>query len=126
MIGLRRNKQKFYYSTFIENVPITDEYGNQTSEWEAIYSNPILCFGNVNMNFGENINYPIGIDHDVDKVIYIDNLNTPITEHSLIWFDIDLNLDDEGKTQVPHNYVVKKISKSLNHMLVAIDKVNVR
>lgn len=37
---MTRNKSVFYYALYDKKVPLTDEYGNSTGEYEIIYQNP--------------------------------------------------------------------------------------
>ena len=68
--------------------------------------------------FGESESY--------DKVIVLDNPNTPIDEYSTLWVDTLPLLNEDGSTETPHDYVVKKVARSLNSVSIAISKVIVR
>ena len=58
----------------------------------------------------------------------------PIDEYSILWIDrvpqLDENgalaLNDEGEVITPHDYIVKKVARSLNSVSIAISKVNVQ
>ena len=71
-----------------------------------------------NRQFGESESY--------DKVIVLDNLKSPINEYSILWVDTLPHLNDDGTTDTPHDYIVKKVARSLNSVSIAISKVNVR
>lgn len=121
-----RNKRKFYYASYIKTNEITDEYGNKTGEYEVLYSNPTECKGNISgaqgeleiRQFGESVRY--------DKVIVLDNVDTPIDEYSILWIDNLPLLNDDGTTNTPHDYIVKKVAPTLNSVAIAISKVSVR
>ena len=125
MRGMVRNKSKFYYASYIDKTEIIDEYGNATGEYEISYSNPIKYFGNVSAARGEVQSQQFGESESYDKVIVLDDNNAPIDEHSILWVDNLPQLNDDGTTDTPHDYIVKMVGKSLNGVSVAIRKVNV-
>ena len=101
---LNRNKVRFFYALYEKEVPVLDEYGNDTGEHNV-------------RQFGENESY--------DKVVVMDNTETPIDEHTILWVDTLPTLDENGATSTPHDYVVKKVARSLNSVSIAISKVKV-
>jgi hypothetical protein len=116
MRTLERNKQKVYYAQYNGKKSVIDEYGNQTGEYEILYFPPVLIKLNVSAAKGEYSTRQFGDTENYDKVLITDDLNIPITETSVLWID---NLD----TSKPHDYVVKKIAKSLNSVSIAVSKV---
>ena len=120
-----RNQRKFYYASYIENQEIIDEYGNHTGEYEVIHSKPIKALGNISSAMGEVQTQQFGESESYDKVIVLDNVNSPINEYSILWVDTLPHLNDDGTTDTPHDYVVKKVAHSLNSVSIAISKVNV-
>lgn len=120
-----RNQRKFYYASYIENQEIIDEYGNRTGEYEVIHSNPVKALGNISSAMGEVQTQQFGESESYDKVIVLDNVNSPINEYSILWVDTLPHLNDDGTTDTPHDYVVKKVARSLNSVAIAISKVNV-
>lgn len=117
-----RNKARFYYASYVGETPIIDEYGNATGEYEVSYTNPIEVFGNVSAAQGETENRQFGESESYDKVIVLDDRNAPIDEHSILWVDTLPHPDVNG---IPHDYIVKKVARSLNSVSIAIRKVNV-
>lgn len=115
---LERNKQVIYYALFDGKEPVIDEYGNQTGEYEILYTPPTLLKINVSAARGEYSTRQFGDTENYDKVLMTDDLNVPITETSILWID---SLD----TLKPHDYIVKKIAKSLNSVSIAVSKVSV-
>lgn len=120
MRGLLRNKTKFYYALYDKRNEITDEYGNKTGQYEIVYGSPVEMYGNVSSAVGEMQSRQFGESESYDKVIVLDDIDTPIDEYSILWVDT-LPLSDE----TPHDYVVKKIARSLNSVSIAISKVDV-
>ena len=121
-----RNKSKFYYASYIGETEITDEYGNSTGEYNLTYKKPIETFGNVSAAQGEIQSRQFGESESYDKVIVLDDKYTPIDEYSILWVDTLPLLNDDGSTETPHDYVVKKVARSLNGVSIAISKVDVK
>lgn len=120
-----RNKQKFYYASYIKTNELIDEYGNKTGEYEVSYSNPIETKGNISGAQGEVQIRQFGESESYDKVIVLDNIDTPIDEYAILWVDSLPLLNDDGTTNTPHDYIVKKVSRTINSVSIAISKVMV-
>lgn len=118
MRSLERNKQTIYYALYEDKTPIEDEYGNETGEYEILYSPPTVLRINVSSARGESYTRHFGDYVDYDKVMVTTDLSLLIDESSIVWVD-DLN------TENPHDYIVKKVAKSLNSISFAVRKVNV-
>ena len=123
MRTLLRNKSKFYYASYIGKNEIIDEYGNSTGEYEVVFGNPVKCLGNVSAAQGEMQSRQFGETESYDKVIVLDGVNVPIDEHSILWVDTLPLLNEDGTTDTPYDYVVKKVARSLNGVSIAIRKV---
>lgn len=130
---MNRNKVKFFYSLYEGREPITDEYGNVTGEYDVKHGNPTEGYANISAAKGETQTRQFGESETYDKVIVIDNEAPPIDEYSVLWVDTvpqlnedgSLAVDEEGNVLTPHDYIVKKVAKSLNNVSIAISKVNV-
>jgi hypothetical protein len=118
-----RNKTKFYYASYIGETEVLDEHGNRTGEYNLAYEKPIMTLGNVSAAQGEVQNRQFGESESYDKVIVLDDRNAPIDEHSILWVDTLPHLNEDGSTDTPHDYVVKKVARSLNGVSIAISKV---
>ena len=118
-----RNKTKFYYASYIGETEVLDEYGKRTGEYDLAYEKPIMTLGNVSAAQGEVQNRQFGESESYDKVIVLDDRNAPIDEHSILWVDTLPHLNEDGSTDTPHDYVVKKVARSLNGVSIAISKV---
>lgn len=118
---LKRNKRPFSYALYEGVRPgyAEDEYGNQleTGEPEVIYSAPIPYKANISPAQGEAVTQQFGDTEIYDKVIVVDDTHCPICKSSILWVD---SLD----TAKAHDYVVKKVAKSLNSISYAISKVS--
>ena len=126
MRTLLRNKTPFYYASYIDEIEIADEFGNGTGEYDITYSNPIKVSGNVSAAQGEIQNRQFGESESYDKVIVLNDRNTPIDEYAILWVDTLPQLTEDGSTDTPHDYIVRKIARSLNGVSIAISKVDVK
>lgn len=128
-----RNKSEFYYSLYKEKIPKTDEYGNVTGEYDIIRDNPMKFAANISAAKGETSTRQFGESESYDKVIVMGNAAPPIDEYTVLWVDrtpqVDedgaLALNDDDEVITPHDYIVKKVAKSLNSVSIAISKVTV-
>lgn len=134
MKSMQINKTGFYYALYKEKIPSKDEYGNLTGEYELVYENPESYSANISAAKGETTTRQFGESESYDKVIVMDNSAPKINEYTILWVDsiplLDdsgaLKLNDKGEVTTPHDYIVKKVAKSLNGVSIAISKVNVR
>ena len=63
----------------------------------------------------------------------MDNDAPPIDEYTVLWVDTVPQVDEDGalvtneenEVITPHDYIVKKVARSLNSVSIAISKVNV-
>lgn len=117
---LRQNQTVFYYAIYKGKKVIVDDYGNQTGEYDLTYSDPIKCFGNISPAKGELNTRYFGESEDYDKVILLPK-DTLIDEYSILWVDSFPSI----KGNIPHDYIIKRVAKSLNHVSLAISKVKV-
>ncbi len=134
MRALRRNKSEFYFAPYVGRVPMTDDYGNNTGEYEIIYGNPVKCSANISAAKGETQTRQFGENESYDKVLVMDNTAPNINEYAILWVDTVPTLNADGSLAkdsndnaiTPHDYVVKKVAKSLNSVSMAISKVIVQ
>lgn len=122
---MNRNKQVFYYALFESVEDTTDEYGNVTGEHKITYGKPQMFRANISAAKGETSTREFGETEDYDKVIVMDKEAPNIDEYSILWIDTLPKLAEDGTTDTPHDYIVKKVAKSLNSVSVAISKVKV-
>lgn len=123
---LIRNMCTFYFANYERKIELKDEYGNNSGEYEVIYSQPIMCKGNISAAQGEVQSRQFGDSESYDKVIVLNNPNIPIDEYSILWVDTPLVINSDGFADSPHDYIVKKVARSLNSISIAISKVDVK
>lgn len=141
---LERNKVPFYYSLYLGEEPILDEYGNESGEYKVAYSEPMQMRANISPASGNTQSESFGTSIQYDKIIVTDDLNCPIDEHSILLVDSitsdmlcdelgrplltqsDIPLQVENDMDSPHfDYIVKKVARSLNSISYAISRVEV-
>jgi hypothetical protein len=115
MRDLKRNQQNIWYSLL--NVSVgTDEWGN--TEDIKTYGEITPMQITVSANRGEVSQQAFGADLQYDREMSTHDMDCPIDEYTRLWVD--------GRdTTETHNYVVKAVSKSLNCIRYAIERVNV-
>lgn len=120
---LARNKTTFKYCQYIGKTPIVDNEGYDTGEYTNTYQSPIELKACISAIKGTDTFNTFGISLDYDKTITIDNVDTPIDEHSLIFVDKQPEYDETTQTLQNKDYIVIAIALSKNVMVVAIRKV---
>ncbi len=115
MRDLKRNKQTIWYSLLNVSTD-TDEWGN--TEDAKTYGTPTTMELSISGNRGEASQQAFGTDLKYDREMSTHDMTCPIDEYSRLW--LDGRSPDET-----HNYVVKAVSKTLNCIRYAIEKVNV-
>ena len=114
MRDLKRNQQTIWYALL--NVSMDkDEWGN-TRDIKG-YSEPMPITISLSGNKGEASKQGFGTDLKYDREMSTHDMNCPIDEYTHLWIDRDIN-----KT---HNYIVKAVSRTLNCIRYAIEKVDV-
>lgn len=135
MRGANRNKQPFWYALYGERTVEYDDYGNETG-YAVTYGKPVKTSGNISAAKGEVVARQFGDDELYDRVIFVDDRNTPIDEYTVLWIDEEPELDsegalkknDDGSYATPWNYIVRKVAHGLpvfGGVTIAVDKVTV-
>jgi len=123
---LRRNKVKFAYALFDKTEVTYDEYGNETGEPDVTHCHPVFSKANISPAKNADIIQLFGTDVNYDKVIVMAHPDTPIDENSVLWVDTLPEIKEDGTTDTPHDYIVRKVARSINSVSIAIAKVDVR
>ena len=134
MVCMNRNKSAFFYALYVSKEQGTDDYGNPTGGVDVTYGNPQEFKANISAAKGETQTRQFGESENYDKVIIMGSDAPPIDEYSILWIDTVPQLDDtgalatndDGEVITPHDYIVKKVARSLNSVSIAISKVNVQ
>ena len=120
MRTLVRNRQPFWYALYEGKEELRDEQGFLTGEKAVKYSGPMLYKkANISSASGYSSTMQFGILADYDKVIVTGDMTCPIDENSILWID-------ETDTSKPHDYIVKRVRRSINGLSYEVAKVKVR
>ncbi len=115
MRDLKRNQQTIWYA-LLNVSKDKDEWGN-TKDIKT-YGEPFPIKMTLSGNKGEASEQAFGTDLQYDREMSTHDMNCPIDEYSHLWID-GRNINET------HNYIVKAVSKTLNCIRYAIEKVNV-
>lgn len=115
---LKRNKRPFWYALYGVETEMQDADGNYTGETSIGYSEPVKAKANISPATGQSNLEMFGNLTDYDRVIVTDDANIPIDENTVIWIEKD-HLTE------PHDYVVRRVARSLNSVAIAVRKVDV-
>jgi len=127
MRSQQRNMTPFWYRLYSDNAPITttDEWGNtvETGEYNIGYSDPVSMCANISPASGASITEQFGNLDNYDKVIVTTDMDCPIDEDSVLYIGITPTQTDGEWSK--HNYVVRRVAKSINGISIAVRKVDV-
>lgn len=118
MRSLNRNKRLIHYALRTGEVPITDEYGNETGDSAPIYgiTTPLPC--NVSAASGYDAVQAFGNFTGYSRTVSVADVNCPMDEESVVWFGVDPLVN-------PYNYIVVRKADSKNGILYALREVTV-
>ena len=140
----KRNQRAFSYCLYSGKTSIIDQYGNDTGEKIITYAAPVTMYANVSPATGQSNTEQFGNLENYDKVIVTDDLSCPIDENSVLFIDkepeftnvttyAEVTNTENGQAvttwvaqtvSVPvHDYIVRRVAKSLNSVSIAIGKV---
>lgn len=123
---LSRNKVRIYYANYHDKIPITDENGYKTGEYQIAYENPVAIRANVSAARGEATTRQFGESEAYDRIIVLDDPKTTIDVSSVLWIDTPPEIKSDGTTDTPYDYIVKQVAPGLNSVSIAVSKVSVR
>lgn len=132
MRTLERNQRAFWYAPYQSNAPLRNPVtGYLTGEYGVVYGNPAKARGNISAARGESSTRQFGNTEDYDRTIVLSD--TAIDEYAVLWIDSvpeltelgALAVNQDGEVITPHDYIVKKVARSLNNVTLAVKKVDV-
>ena len=127
MRNCQRNQITFWYRLYDPSpAPLVDEYGNETGEYAVGYLDPVECKANISPAKGESQIAQFGDIDNYDKVIVTADMNCPIDENSVLYVGIGQPVLSEDNEWSKHNYIVRRVAKSINQIAIAISKVDVK
>lgn len=142
---LERNKQTFWYCLYSGKYPIIDANGYETTDYVVTYEDAVEMKASISPATGISNTEQFGNLDSYDKVIVTDDLSCPIDENTVLFIDkepeyttvyshdveegnafyADDTIVDETYSVPAYDYVVKRVSKSLNVISIAVSKVKV-
>lgn len=117
MRGMVRNQQSFWYALYQGATDVVDGNGYLTGEKAISYTEPVKADASISRATGITFTEEFGTEADYDKVIVTFDMDCPIDEHSVLYVDVT---PGEG---VEPDYIVQRVSKSLNSISIACKKV---
>lgn len=117
MKALARNKQSFFYALPLGLVDELDEDGLYTGNQIPSYTEPEELRMNISPASGRTVLEWFGVNEQYDKVLVTDDADCPITELAILWID--------AEPTAPHDYLVTRVSRSLNSTVIGLRKVSV-
>lgn len=124
MRNLERNEKTVYYREYLGKTMLSDSSGRRTLQYAIEYGEPVMIRANVSRARGSADIEQVGILDSYDATLVTHNLSLPFTESTIFYIDKEPPENDDNGTQ--HNYVVRRVSKSLNAMSVYLKKVDVK
>ena len=124
MRTMTRNRKPFYYATLTGVSMSTDKDGNYVEETNT-YSDPVKAYGVFTPADGTARSQLFGMNEIYDKVITLNSNDDYLAVGSVLWVDVEPEIDTKGSTDTPFDYIVTRVAPSLNFISVAIRKVNV-
>lgn len=125
MRTLRRNKTEFWYANYLGKEEILKD-GKRTGQFKVKYSNPIKTAENISAARGSSDDALFGIQTDYDRTITSCSKDFDLSESSVLWVEKRPEIDIDGSTDTPWDYVVVKVARSINSVTAAIRKVSVQ
>ena len=126
MKTLKRNHQTLYYSLYQGFTEVVDSNGYYTGEKIVSYSPPVKMRANISPVKGDSTIQLFGNLEDYDRVIVTCKMDCPIDENSILWIEKTPPVRDGVMIPEDYDYIVQRVSKSLNSISIAIGKVNVQ
>lgn len=118
MQALGINTQQIWYATQTGYTDILVA-GYKTGEKEKTYTSAVSMWANVSPQRGNADFEPFGVALDYDRTIVTADMDCPIDEHTVLWIGT-------SASSGPHNYIVRKVARSLNSITYAIKEVTAR
>lgn len=132
MRTMTRNRQTFYEAELVSSTMGKDLNNNYT-EVQNEYSIPRERVAVITPASGQADMQLFGANENYDKVITLNKGENYLKVGSVLWIDTPIELaadgslakNEDGTLITPWNYVVVRVSDSLNFVTVAIRKVDV-
>lgn len=121
----QRTSRTFYYRLYTGEAEIVDDYGNPTGQVYKTYTVPVAFKANISPPSGEDVIEIFGALERYDRVIQTCDMACPIDENSVLYIDTTPSLDEQTGEWSAHDYIVSRVSPSVNTIRIGCTKVNV-
>lgn len=119
---LQRNLKEIAFCNYFGESVVRDVNGYETGEKKLIYTDPMRVKCNVSAEKGQAQLEVFGNLDSYDRVLILDQ-DYGIDENTIMFIDKKPEFDNKGKPI--HDYVVRRVAKSLNSVSIAVSKVKV-
>ena len=96
MRSLKNNQRQLWYALYRNKIPIVDENGDETGDYTTGYSSPVSFYANLSTGKGSAQAAVFGTDIDFTRSISTTDMDLPITETSLVWYETEPGLLKDG------------------------------
>lgn len=124
MRNIERDTQAVHISRYEDMVAQVDEDGRLTGKNVRQMSTPAAFYPSVSIARGEAQGTYFGVNLDYDRVLTIDEPEFEVSEADVLWIDAE-PADAQGN-QLPHDHVIKKVSRKGDYTVIAAKRVEVR
>lgn len=121
----QRTAKTFYYRLYTGEIELMDDYGNPTGQFQKTYSAPVPFTANVSPVSGEDVVDIFGAIERYDRVIQTCDMTCPINENSVLYIDSTPTQNAYTGEWSAHDYIVSRVSPSVNTIRIGCMKVNV-
>ena len=119
MRNLKKNTRRLWYSNYSGDVPILDENGDETGDYDSGYSTPVSFYASLSASKGNAYADVFGTNLDYSRTLStVENL--PIKEESLVWSSEPVVNADGTVNEESADYTVAGIADGLNGLVVAL------
>ena len=109
-----------WYALYDSKIPILDDEGNPTFEYEEGYREPVEFKANLSSGTSDAQEQPFGASIQYDRIILLYDMECPIDEHSRIWVKNKPYKDGKFDPESADYEVAATPLDSLNVLRIAI------
>ena len=132
----RRNRQRLFYSLWLEEQPIydrdrdgnirLDDEGNpiETGDTRDMYSDPLEFHACIVGKGGQVEQQAFGAYGDYDALLYMKKGDLPLKENTLIWYARTPKIMGDGTVDDKSaDYVIKRVPPALNEITYLLKSI---
>lgn len=122
MRDLKKDTRGMWYALYGGKVPIYDDNGDYTGDDRIGYSAPVYFEANLSPGKGSAQAAVFGMDIDFTRSISTTDMDLPITETSLVWYETEPVLLEDGTADpASADYeVAAPPADGLNELVIAL------